>query len=250
MNCEEAGIRIRADQNDKINNYFRNNIIYNCGTNSKEALNGYGIVIDNHASVKGNIFENNCIYNPTTTKVIFYRTKSFTVSQFNASNGEHNDEISGNIQKNPQLVNEIDNWRLNGESPCIDKGLLLGYTKDFYGMPLPVGVSADIGACEYQNISSVRTNEERMLRVYSLSQNYPNPFNPLTEILFYLPEQSHVSLEIFNTLGEKVTDLVDESLPSGKHVVQFDAAGLSSGVYFYRFRAGEFNQVKKMILMQ
>ncbi|NOZ62117.1 MAG: T9SS type A sorting domain-containing protein, partial [Calditrichaeota bacterium] len=250
MNCEEAGIRIRADQNDKINNYFRNNIIYNCGTNSREALNGYGIVIDNHASVKGNIFENNCIYNPTTTKVIFYRLKSLTVSQFNANNGEHNDQMNSNIQKNPLFVNEIDNWRLSGESPCIDNGLLLGYTTDFYGMPVPVGASADIGACEYQNILSVRTSKERTISNFALIQNYPNPFNSITQISFFLPEKELVSLEIFNALGEKVAELVDEKLSSGRHVFRFDASGLSSGVYFYRFCAGHFQQVKKMILLR
>ena len=85
---------------------------------------------------------------------------------------------------------------------------------------------------------------------FLLEQNYPNPFNPITHISFYLPQKSHVSLEISNTLGEKVTDLVDETLSYGKHIVQFNAADLSSGVYFYRLRAGRFSQVKKMILMR
>ncbi len=85
---------------------------------------------------------------------------------------------------------------------------------------------------------------------FLLEQNYPNPFNPITHISFFLPRKSHVSLEIFNTLGETVTDLVDKDLSQGKHIVQFNAADLSSGVYFYRLRAGKFSQVKKMILMR
>ena len=124
------------------------------------------------------------------------------------------------------------------------------YTTDFYGMPVPVGKSADIGACEYQNISSIQMNEQMALENYLLEQNYPNPFNPLTQISFYLPEKIHVSLEIFNALGAKITELVGENLPQGKHVIQFNAANLSSGAYFYRLRAGKFNQVKKMILLR
>ncbi len=250
MNCEEAGIRIRADQNDKINNYFRNNIIYNCGTNSKEDLNGYGIVVDNHFSVKGNIFQNNCVYSASTGKVIFYRLKSITISQFNEQDGAHNDQINGNIQKDPLFVVETDNWRLTSESPCIDKGLLLGYTIDFYGMPVPVGATADIGACEYQNVLSARVAEKSTPENYFLSQNHPNPFNPVTQISFFLPEKNQVSLAIFNSLGEKIVELVNQKLSQGKHVVQFNATDLSSGVYFYRLRAGRFSQVKKMILLR
>ena len=87
-------------------------------------------------------------------------------------------------------------------------------------------------------------------RNFSLEQNYPNPFNPLTQISFSLPKSAHVSLEVFNTLGEKVTEIINENFSQGKHTVQFNASDLSSGVYFYRLRAGNFRQVKKMILMQ
>ncbi|NOZ61250.1 MAG: T9SS type A sorting domain-containing protein, partial [Calditrichaeota bacterium] len=79
---------------------------------------------------------------------------------------------------------------------------------------------------------------------FFLNQNYPNPFNPVTQIIFYLPKREQVSLKVFNTLGERVTELIDETLSQGKHVAQFDAADMSSGVYFYRLRAGKFSQVK------
>ena len=85
---------------------------------------------------------------------------------------------------------------------------------------------------------------------FELSQNYPNPFNPSTEIRFSLPEASHVTLKIFNSLGQEVGTLIDADAPAGFHTVKFDASGLTSGAYFYRIQAGNFTAVKSMTLMK
>ena len=85
---------------------------------------------------------------------------------------------------------------------------------------------------------------------FSLDQNYPNPFNPLTTIVFGLPVKSQVSLKIFNSVGEKISELVNEVKPSGNYTVEFNAANLPSGVYFYQLRAGSFVETKKMILIK
>ena len=86
--------------------------------------------------------------------------------------------------------------------------------------------------------------------VFSLSQNYPNPFNPSTVIAYALPGEVDVRLEVFNLLGERVALLVDEKMPAGYHSVTFDGQGLSSGLYFYRIRAGDFEQTKKLALVR
>jgi flagellar hook assembly protein FlgD len=89
----------------------------------------------------------------------------------------------------------------------------------------------------------------------TLSQNYPNPFNPTTEISFALPSAGHVSLEVYNVLGQRVVTLVDGYREAGEHFVQWnstDASGnqVSSGVYFYRLVAGQFVETKKMVLLK
>jgi hypothetical protein len=85
---------------------------------------------------------------------------------------------------------------------------------------------------------------------FLLNQNYPNPFNPSTNIRYGLPHKSGVQLTVFNTLGQRVTQLVSGEQEAGYHEVHFDASGLSSGVYFYRLQAGTFVETRKLILLR
>jgi len=71
---------------------------------------------------------------------------------------------------------------------------------------------------------------------FRLFQNYPNPFNPTTTIRYGLPARSHVTLTVFNTLGQQIGELVNGATEAGYHEVQFDGASLASGVYFYTIR--------------
>jgi hypothetical protein len=83
-----------------------------------------------------------------------------------------------------------------------------------------------------------------------LEQNYPNPFNPSTTISFSIPNEEFVSLKVFNSLGEKVAELVNERKPAGNYSVSFNAIKLASGIYFYKISAGNFLQTRKMILVK
>jgi len=85
---------------------------------------------------------------------------------------------------------------------------------------------------------------------FLLLQNYPNPFNPGTVIQFSIPNEVYVTLSVFNTLGEQVTELVNQQLSPSTYSVNFDAKDLPNGIYFYKIQAGEFVQTKKMILMK
>ncbi len=85
---------------------------------------------------------------------------------------------------------------------------------------------------------------------FSLSQNYPNPFNPATKIEFALKKESYVKLSVYDILGGEVQVLVEGNLKAGKYEVSYNAAKLSSGVYFYRISADGFSETKKMVLIK
>ncbi|MBM2839878.1 MAG: hypothetical protein HW412_406 [Bacteroidetes bacterium] len=85
---------------------------------------------------------------------------------------------------------------------------------------------------------------------YSLDQNYPNPFNPSTFISYALPANAHVTLKVYNLLGQEVRTLVAEHQIAGKYTVRLDGSSLATGVYFYHLHAGEFSQVKKLLLLK
>jgi len=90
---------------------------------------------------------------------------------------------------------------------------------------------------------------------YKLFQNYPNPFNPDTEIRYQLPEATHVKLEIYNLLGQKIRTLIDGQKPTGSHTIRWDGrdetgAAVSSGVYLYLLTAGRFCETRKMVVLR
>jgi len=85
---------------------------------------------------------------------------------------------------------------------------------------------------------------------FRLDQNYPNPFNPTTDISFSIPVAGHVTLDIYNIMGQKVTTLLDRYMQPGTHEVTWNANNVSSGVYFYRLTSGELTKTKKMTLLK
>jgi hypothetical protein len=87
-------------------------------------------------------------------------------------------------------------------------------------------------------------------REYQLQQNYPNPFNPLTVIRYRLPHGADVSLTVYNTHGQQVAVLVQGYQEGGYHEVCFDGSNLAGGVYFYRLKAGNFEEMKKLVLIR
>jgi Secretion system C-terminal sorting domain len=103
------------------------------------------------------------------------------------------------------------------------------------------------GSFEYSKIVEIQIGAPAE---FELSQNYPNPFNPSTKISFTIPKAGHVSLKIYNTLGQEVADLVNGVIEAGIHNIQFEAVNLNSGIYFYRLEAENLLQVRKMTLIK
>lgn len=94
------------------------------------------------------------------------------------------------------------------------------------------------------------TIEIGSIKTFALQQNYPNPFNPATTIIYQLPTEGQVSLKIYDMLANEVATLVNEIKTAGEYQVNFNAAALSSGIYFYRLQVGNFVETKRMMLMK
>lgn len=97
---------------------------------------------------------------------------------------------------------------------------------------------------------STDQDKEGLPLSFSLFQNYPNPFNPVTNISYSLPNPTHVTLEVFNILGQRVALLVNHDLPAGNHTTVWQAEKQASGIYFYRLRTEDAVETKKMLLLK
>ena len=159
-------------------------------------------------------------------------------------------------------------YSLLEDSPCIDAGI-----PDTTGLNLPpwdlIGnlriwdgdgngsAIIDMGAYEYGAPPYVDVDDNVIVQTPEvfLQQNYPNPFNPITTINYSLKENSKVTLNIYNIKGQKVKTLVDETLESGNHTVIWNGINdngksVSSGIYFYKLKAANFEKTKKMIMIK
>jgi photosystem II stability/assembly factor-like uncharacterized protein len=96
-------------------------------------------------------------------------------------------------------------------------------------------------------IKQISTN---IPRDYSLSQNYPNPFNPLTNIEFSVPKAGHVKITVFDISGRETGVIADQYLSTGTYKADFDAANISSGIYFYRLVSADFSVTRKMVIVK
>ena len=110
------------------------------------------------------------------------------------------------------------------------------------------GMSGTITVEDVTSVTGVNNSVDK----FELNQNYPNPFNPSTTISYQLPIRSHVTLKVYNIIGNEVTTLVNEEKAAGAYNVQFATNNLqlSSGIYFYRLQAGSFFEAKEMILLK
>jgi hypothetical protein len=121
-----------------------------------------------------------------------------------------------------------------------------------------VSATNDKGTSDYSTVASFITGDkvvsvsdtDKLPDEYKLLQNYPNPFNPSTTISFSLPQRNYVRLELIDMLGKVVMNIAEGEYDAGTHNVKLNVPNLSSGVYFYKLNAGQFSQVKKLILMK
>ncbi|MCC6866489.1 MAG: T9SS type A sorting domain-containing protein [Ignavibacteria bacterium] len=164
----------------------------------------------------------------------------------------------------PQLIFLAGNggifYSSNGGSTFINAGITFSSTPlATYSNKIAAGLtgSSNGGVWFHEIPLSVEQTSELIPEKFSLSQNYPNPFNPSTTINFSIPqtplsfgEGMEVTLYVFNSLGQKIASLVNQSLAPGTYSVEWNASNYSSGLYFCKIRAGDFYETKKMILLK
>ena len=121
--------------------------------------------------------------------------------------------------------------------------VVAGHTENFSGYNI-------IFKYELAGITSVSPGRTGIPNQFSLLQNYPNPFNPTTTIKFTVQGNGFTSLKVYNVLGQVVATLVNAQLKAGSYEKTFDARNLASGVYMYRLQSGQFNEVKKLMVLK
>ena len=166
---------------------------------------------------------------------------------------------AGDIDSDPLFVNPASgDYTLSEGSPCIDAGtsffILEGDTLVNIPDSLYNGLAPDMGAFESPYTAFVE-EQTQLPKKFILYRNYPNPFNPVTTIRYDLPEQSHVTIVIYDILGREVKELVSGELVSGYHKVVWDATDsfgkpVGAGVYLYQIRTKGFTQTRKMLLLK
>jgi|GEM_PF-535127 len=129
-----------------------------------------------------------------------------------------------------------------GNTKLVDKGTVVA------GL-LYAGSAPDLGAFETGILSDVASNNAAP-NSFMLMQNYPNPFNPSTTIKFAIPKAGFVNLAVYDILGRRVAQLLNEHRQAGNYEIKFDAANLPSGIYLYRLNTGSTTEVKKMMLLK
>jgi hypothetical protein len=208
--------------------------LFGSGTTVLAATNGAGVFrsTDNGTSWSKSNTTSGGVVLPSVDKFVAYGTRMFAAfSQFGVW----------------MSVDSGANWApVNTGLPNVTVNVLAVYGTNLYTV-------AGTTLCRRplsELMTSVKEPSIDVPRHFGLEQNYPNPFNPSTTISFSLPSRSTVSLKIFDALGREVAMLLAEELAGGTYSRQWNAAGLPSGVYFYRLQAGSFIETKRLILQK
>jgi hypothetical protein len=133
-----------------------------------------------------------------------------------------------------------------GTAPDIDS-MVIKWTNGTVDRSYNIQANGRYTALEGSGVIGITPIGTQIPNAYALQQNYPNPFNPSTKIKFSVPVSV---MEVYDVLGSQVSVLVNETVKAGSYEIDFNASGLSSGIYFYKLSAGNFIQTRKMILVK
>jgi len=151
---------------------------------------------------------------------------------------------SFNIYRNDEVVATVDAFGEAHDYTYVDRQVTNGQTYTYQISDV------DLSGHETMHSMVCSVTPNAMPTTYALEQNYPNPFNPSTEIAYAVPAEAHVTLKVYNLLGQEVASLVDEVREAGRHTVSWNAGDNASGVYFYSLQTDNFSATKKMVFMK
>ena len=192
---------------------------------------------------------------------IVYKTigTKFILSWINIGSFESSGDTTNSFQL---ILNSADNSivanyksfgkvnTINALKSCIQNSDTLAVLWVAAGSPAANLVSNASSIIYTKNTTSVGEDKNQIAKTFALSQNYPNPFNPSTIIEYTLNMASHVSIKVYDILGNEVVTLVNEEKPAGSYFANFKGAGLASGTYFYRLVTPAYSEVRKMTLLK
>ena len=124
------------------------------------------------------------------------------------------------------------------------------FTEDNYGWFACDGGIVYRTANGYKSVTDVKGGNDIIAKTFQLEQNYPNPFNPSTTISYQLPNNSFVTLKIYDELGREVKTLVNQFQHQGSYKINFDASQFSSGIFIYRLQTDNYSASRKMIFLK
>ena len=241
-----AGLKVDSGTQGDLDLKFYNNTVYHTNIliqNSSSTINSLEVI-------------NNIIYSPGQRNPVSDSGDNITLEDHNI----YTDPLFQNPSDLPSgfkgtygvdLQPNTDGLKIRDNSPAKNNGVSLGsdYNSSVNSVTRPDGAGWDIGAYEVNAATSSNVGPQSP-KSYALHQNEPNPFNPSTKIKFDLPQAEKVDIHIYNSLGQTIETLLDMDLPSGRHEIVFNAQNLGSGVYFYRIDEGNFQDVKRMVLLK
>ena len=149
-------------------------------------------------------------------------------------------DANGNLVSFTSMSWQDSAWVPSNDDVAVPNDL---FNEDYFGYDVRI-------TYKLIDVTGISTNTANVLTGFSLEQNYPNPFNPTTTISFSLPSKSFVSLKVFDITGREVATIASEEMSSGTYSRQWNAANVSSGIYFCRMQAGSYTQTKKLVLLK
>jgi hypothetical protein len=268
-NSKLCGIEIRNQHYPKV--YFNSVYLSGSGANQKGSAAFYIDSVSSNVCAKNNIFINTRDESPYCASAIFGQSSNLT-SDYNdlfCLTNQNNFLVRCNCTNYQTLLE----WQSSGqdihsysEMPHfvgpdlhVNKNVVTYLSKS--GIPIG-GIDfdidreerdpnhPDIGADEFDLVTEISSEVELQPNEIVLGQNYPNPFNPATTIRYSVPTLEFVTLKVYDVLGNEIASLVNEEKSAGTYDVEFNARGLSSGVYFYTINAGRFVETKKMLMIK